>query len=505
MSRADNSFESPEPTGTDIGRREFAELVRERHQTADRSQPSATEEQLIIARAQAAEEREAHLRRSAQAEAERSAVSEARARAEAERDAALEARGVAEAELNIASEERDEAQRALAQSIQLKDASAIEFQELKSRLTLLEAERVSWADEREELSEQLSALRTAGQSLCGVYEDKMAEVEARRQEAVETCEQLRQELAISSREAHKLDNIPGADDDTARATDSQHERRLGVEHSAEALEIDNERLRADLKYTRERLGEVQDQMYELKQQFDTEVEQRERIERERAEEAAMHKTTLAKVKAEEVTRQAERQALQHKLHQAEMRLKDCVETMEQDRSELEGLRDELMVGRGLAGTKLVPTNTDDEGSHQAQSFAPPELKRELDRTQAELDAARRKLGEFEVGQRLTVPTSAGHGSDEEKLVMMNQYQSLMAKKDEENMKLTAKLEELMRGRPGLMKNWERRKDSNGSASVAGKEIEEILGLKLIVAQSDEDRLKVEGENRRLRVEIAELK
>lgn len=485
-----------------------------------------------------------------------------------------------------------------------------EIQELKAKI---EEEKKTWTEEREELVEQLGSLRLAGQSLCSVYEGKMAEIEERRVEAVERYERLMKEGQEGKEEEERY---------KLRVEERRIERGEGHQSIA-AIEIDNERLKADLKYTKDRLGTLQDQVYELKQELESESEQKERIEEELRVTVERHKTIIRKMKEENSIKVSEKESLELKLGQVEMRLKECVETMEKDRAELEGLRDELMVSqpRSNSNTKLViPTNTDDDDFSKKIRFEgttrdqdqddeddrrrtvidrgeleynqtvhdqadhPPRSKEveELTHTKAQLESelttANRRIEELleQIDKSQETPKlermssneqMKGISSDEEKLTMMKKYQGLLSIKQEENLGLIHRLDSLekhvssltshpqshhyhhhhpesTKARPKVWMKRGGREDCEGSfgssvgsalphwvtdqRSNAGsssgcsivkgrtghahssptmmtKEMQEILGLKVLLNQSDEDRVKVEIENRELKSEIEELK
>ncbi|EGG07435.1 uncharacterized protein MELLADRAFT_85806 [Melampsora larici-populina 98AG31] len=399
----------------------------------------------------------------------------------------------------------------------------------------------------------------------------------------------------------------------------------------EAIEIDNERLKADLKYNKDRLGNLQDQVYELKQELESEIEKKERIEEEMRNTIVRHKSMMKKMKEENVNQAKENESLEMKLGQVEMRLKECVETMEKDRIELEGLRDELIVSqprRSNQTTKLViPTNTDDDDFSKKIRFGrteeetvrdqqdededdygdrtgtvmdkgeipyhptgldpsnkksqvpihqkvqtvtqtKEELEIELRQAKRRIESLLEELGEKHQEQTPRLETQRSNENfktrreEEERLRNMKHDPSLLCIKQDESLGLIQRLDNLEKHLTSfssqstsphhqpqhhqdpthLKGRWRKRggkEEGEGSfgssvgsslpiwvtdprsqasnASVTGslsksnrignmtKEMQEILGLKVLLNQSDDDRVKVEIENRELKQEIEELK
>ncbi|KAH9807593.1 hypothetical protein DFH28DRAFT_914394 [Melampsora americana] len=389
------------------------------------------------------------------------------------------------------------------------------------------------------------------------------------------------------------------DQNRLRIEERSRIERSDGHQSIEAIEIDNERLKADLKYTKDRLSTLQDQVYELKQELESEIENKEKTEEELRKTIERHKTMVRKMKEENLMKHKEKEALELRLGQVEMRLKECVETMEKDRAELEGLRDELMVSqpRSNPNTKLViPTNTDDDDGDRRRTLmnksevtsneivndrsGDPNQESDSkevnlstytkDQLEVELSIAKRRIEELseQLDKAQETPKLERMNSneklksireDEEKLEMMSKYQGLLSAVQEENLGLIKRLERLeshlsnlssqnedqpsnpsLKSKPkgfkkqrpreegegsfgssvgSALPQWVTDQRSNGSSSggsitkgrvghsngMMSKEMQEILGLKVLLNQSDEDRVKVEVENRELKEEIEELK
>lgn len=107
--------------------------------------------------------------------------------------------------------------------------------------------------EREELQSQLEQLREAGQALCGVYEERLAEVEADKRQAVASLQRAEDEL-------------------TAAQTASARLSLSTVPQTPTALSIDNENLRLDLEHTKGRLHLLEEQLAEAQQSLETELD-----------------------------------------------------------------------------------------------------------------------------------------------------------------------------------------------------------------------------------------
>ncbi|KAI8457370.1 hypothetical protein BY996DRAFT_730406 [Phakopsora pachyrhizi] len=345
-----------------------------------------------------------------------------------------------------------------------------------------------------------------------------------------------------------------------------------------AVEIDNESLRADLKYTREKLSEAQEQVYQLQDQLSVETQSKQDLMEKHELVIERFKVDVKQLKKENLSASKDKEALQIKLNQVEARFKECLETMENERIELEGLRDE-MLGAQPRSTFSLPTNNDDDDSktekteddetmtisksrvslrrdHASESSSPfpptsyvNRPKRDLER---ELETNRSRIQELESmlrkqhrvssvssiilspsastssseSSRLNVPIDSSMMLDQEKMFMITKYQRLLSIKDEENLGLLNRIQELEEQLMNPRNMGSRRttlvrghgKSNSGSGNIINgighrnsllrvdsSLQQQILGLKLIVNQSNEDRVKVEQENRKLRNQIEELK
>ncbi|EFP77953.2 uncharacterized protein PGTG_03909 [Puccinia graminis f. sp. tritici CRL 75-36-700-3] len=425
--------------------------------------------------------------------------------------------------------------------------------------------------EKAELQSQLNQLRSAGQSLCGVYENKISDLEALRLDQLHQSELIAEELKTTKL---TLEELQKAQLNQTEINKSSLSRSTSSPNHLEAVEIDNESLKADLKYTQEQLSEVQDEAYQLKQELASERELREQLSETHDQTLQQH---ILSVKG------AREEAAMLDKEKAETRLKETLETMEQERVELEGLRAEILassshphpsqlsprLGRSENNDNATVTNTATGGgsersiqvSKSSSNFRHDQLESELKEKQSRIEFLEAQLNRNSFPEQskpsldTTNQTDSQPIMDQEKMLVIQKYQRLLLIKDEENLKLISKLEELeeqlelhpksrfhnlspARGatighehssprlrhktstqslwrdesfnrspRPGVMSRSISCKevDESNAAKELTKANQQIIGLKLIARQSDDERAKFEKANLELKQEIEELK
>ncbi|KAA1125307.1 hypothetical protein PGTUg99_013695 [Puccinia graminis f. sp. tritici] len=434
--------------------------------------------------------------------------------------------------------------------------------------------------EKAELQSQLNQLRSAGQSLCGVYENKISDLEALRLDQLHQSELIAEELKTTKL---TLEELQKAHLNQTEINKSSLSRSTSSPNHLEAVEIDNESLKADLKYTQEQLSEVQDEAYQLKQELANERELREQLSETHDQSLQQHILSVKAAREEAAMLDKEKLSLQFKLTQAETRLKETLETMEQERVELEGLRAEILassshphpsqlsprLGRSENNDNATVTNTATGGgsersiqvSKSSSNFRHDQLESELKEKQSRIEFLEAQLNRNSFPEQskpsldTTNQTDSQPIMDQEKMLVIQKYQRLLLIKDEENLKLISKLEELeeqlelhpksrfhnlspARGatighehssprlrhktstqslwrdesfnrspRPGVMSRSISCKevDESNAAKELTKANQQIIGLKLIARQSDDERAKFEKANLELKQEIEELK
>ncbi|KAI9631085.1 hypothetical protein KEM48_013343 [Puccinia striiformis f. sp. tritici PST-130] len=238
--------------------------------------------------------------------------------------------------------------------------------------------------ERAELQIQIHQLRSAGQSLCGVYEDKISDLEERATE----IQSNQNEIIKSSSLSRSI------------SSSNHHHRRL------EAVEIDNESLRADLKHTQERLSEVQDEAYQLKQELESQKLGHDQLIKENHESIRSHLSNLDSVKEQAALLEKDNADLQFKLNQIEIRFKEINETMEIERLELEALRAEILT---------APNNNNNHSS----SNSVVQLESQLVDKQTQIDSLQSQLTSFTNHTQSSVSVSDPIMDQEKLLVIRN--------------------------------------------------------------------------------------
>ncbi|MBW0538849.1 hypothetical protein O181_078564 [Austropuccinia psidii MF-1] len=339
-------------------------------------------------------------------------------------------------------------------------------QDLKSNQEALNLQISQLEHEKLQLQDELDQIRSAGHSLCSVYEEKVSNLENQKLEQLHESNRLMEELESTKLALQEIKKEQQYQSHIL--AQSPHLGRSIINQSPhlEAVEIDNERLKADLKYTKECLSVAQDEAYQLKQELETERESHEQLIQSHDETVLQHKQTIKKLKEDNSELKKENEALQFKLSQVEARFKETLETMEQERVELEGLRDEFLVSHShqTATTeqdrwkrRTLTHMTDIRESPESQSTTskntlPSNHDPLMDELQKEL---RTKTPELQLNEPFTyshqISMTEEHLDkdiltativDQEKMLVIDKYQRLILLKDEENVKLRNRNEEL---------------------------------------------------------------
>lgn len=120
-------------------------------------------------------------------------------------------------------------------------------------------------EERQELTRQLDQLRNAGQALCETYEERIADIEVGRLEAVELAENLQSEL-----EQVRTARAASPGSPSGRLSSSQ------VARTSAADVIDAESAKAEVEHLRSKLGAMEEQLEEARAAVEAEVEEAQR-------------------------------------------------------------------------------------------------------------------------------------------------------------------------------------------------------------------------------------
>jgi CAP-Gly domain-containing linker protein 1 len=150
--------------------------------------------------------------------------------------------------------------------LEAKHKSAAMEAQVESLRERLDAAAQEHTRERDQLRSEVDKLRTAGQALCETYEEKIAEIELARLEAVDLVESLQAQLQQQQQPTPPVMN----DTTTTAAT------------------IDAETARAEVEHLRSKVGSLEDQLEQVRHQLEQEIgDARERRARHQEVEAAL--------------------------------------------------------------------------------------------------------------------------------------------------------------------------------------------------------------------------
>ncbi|GAA5824364.1 hypothetical protein JCM3770_001840 [Rhodotorula araucariae] len=280
-----------------------------------------------------------------------------------------------------------EAQRAAYDKLKLEDkhktaAKEAEVESLRERLEHAAREH---DDERADLNGQIDKLRLAGQALCETYEEKIAEIELARLEAVELAETLQTQL----------DGTSAMSDRLQRQGSPVLSRSLSASVSA-AQAIDAENARAELDHLRDKVASLEDQLEDARAQLEQEFSEAKARRSKTGEAEQRLKGEIATLK-EAVDRSSKAESrLAARIDELQAALHESQATLEAERSELEALRhdasgdataglaDDLKrVHRELAQTKADLERTQRDAAQHAGLVT--ELREDLRNAEKEIE------------------------------------------------------------------------------------------------------------------------
>ncbi|BGO92430.1 hypothetical protein NBRC10512_007512 [Rhodotorula toruloides] len=298
-----------------------------------------------------------------------------------------------------------DARRASYDKLKLEDkhktaAKEAEVESLRDRLA--QANKAH-EEERNDLNSQLDKLRSAGQALCETYEEKIAEIELARLEAVDLAETLQAQL----------DGRPSSD--AARADSPSTSRTLSASVSA-AQAIDAETARAELEHLRAKFVSLEEQLEDARIQLEQEVADARARRQKHVEAEQVLKGEIKSLKeVVERSSQAESRSAA-RIQELQAALVESQSTLEAERSELEGLRhdangdatsalaDDLKrVHKELVSTKATLEKTQREATQHADLVA--ELRQDLRSAEREIDRLQKLSPRPETNRRTSVASS----------------------------------------------------------------------------------------------------
>ncbi|SCV70104.1 BQ2448_1498 [Microbotryum intermedium] len=371
--------------------------------------------------------------------------------------------------------------------------SAAKESEIASLRERLEIATKGVDEEKIELQRQLEQLRSAGQSLCLTYEERIAEIEVARLESVDLAETLATQL-----ETLQLGRQGGVIEKGTTTIDGEEEmhrsgiplsptRRLGASTNASVADMINaESAQADLDHLRTKVASLEEQLEEARMHLEAEVnESRKRRTKHQEAEAALKKDL--KGMREALDRSAKHEArLTSRIAELEVALQESQATLEDERYELEGLRSDVVGGAsaGIAdelkrANKLVVKLQEELDEAKQSKAQQVELVAEL---RAQLDQALPATS-----QRSSSPTQAptqDSGSASSQLsptsVSMNRRESSLASSSG-------------------------RRSVGSQADEAAATQEQIVGLKIIIKSLEDDNSVLSERNISLANEVQDVK
>lgn len=365
------------------------------------------------------------------------------------------------------------------------------------------------ATEKAELAGQLDELRMAGQSLCEVYEEKIANQAQARIVAEDEVHRLKGELAA----AKEREAIRGG---STREEGGKEETADGAKMS-EADLIDNEVLRADLKHARDRMSELQELLDGAREALANETASSVTKAQERGETQQKLKDEVRRLKEEVASREREKVDIKRRVGEVEAELKQAKRSQEDERSELEQLRSDAVVVQEVA----VLRSRLDEALEQL-AFAKIEVEEGKEREKGlreevelmgEIKAEEGEQDKEEVRQ-LRKDLDA---RDEElrRLKRGSHAQTAPTNMDTGSQGATTPNKSLSPGggprdTTALSSSMGSRRTSGAGSGLADAEAlaamkEQIVGLKSIIARMTEERAELQQGQRRVQAEADELR
>ncbi|GAA6064507.1 hypothetical protein JCM10212_004868 [Sporobolomyces blumeae] len=263
---------------------------------------------------------------------------------EEERQAGTAAGSEDETKLRETEEKVVSLERQLEQQTQQLAKTKLEFQhksaakegEIESLRERVERMAKEHLEERADLNVQIDKLRTAGQALCETYEEKIAEIELARLEALELAETLQAQQSNAS--ATSRSSSP-----TLRRSPSTN---LAAS-SASAAAIDAENAQADLEHLRSRVAQLEEQLEDARHHLEQEVALASERRSKTGEVEAGLRSEIKQLK-EVLERSSESDARSaSRIKELQVALNESQATLEIERNELEGLRHDANGGDAL--------------------------------------------------------------------------------------------------------------------------------------------------------------
>ncbi|GAA5830650.1 hypothetical protein JCM5353_007570 [Sporobolomyces roseus] len=262
-------------------------------------------------------------------------------------------------------------------------------------------------EERLDLNQQIDKLRNAGQALCETYEEKIAEIELARLEALELVEIFQTQLPNESLTRS-----------TSRSGSPTLHRSTSTNLSASsshAAAIDAENALAEADHLRSKVAQLEEQLEEARMNLEQEMnEARERRSRSGDVEQSL-KGEIKQLK-EVIDRSSQTESrFNARIKELQEALNESQATLETERNELEGLRHEAngsssedlkRISRELANAKSDFATLQQESTKNSRLV--DELRQDLRAAEKEIE----RLQRFEEKDRRGSIASSIGGKDE---------------------------------------------------------------------------------------------
>ncbi|GAA5935557.1 uncharacterized protein JCM15063_001076 [Sporobolomyces koalae] len=284
-------------------------------------------------------------------------------------------------------------------------AKEAELESLRERIALTSKEH---EDERVDLNQQIDKLRNAGQALCETYEEKIAEIELARLEALELAETLQAEQQHRS-----------SDSVTSRSGSPTFPRSISTNLSAStayAAAIDAETAVAEADHLRSKVAQLEEQLEDARANLEHEMDTA-RDRRTKAGEAEQSLRDEIKQLQATIDRSTHSESrFNARLKELQVALDESQATLELERNELEVLRHDANGGNSddlKRITQELATTKTEFAKLQAESSKNVRLVNELreDLRAAEKEIERLQKHESNQDRRGSLTPSIGGKDD----------------------------------------------------------------------------------------------
>ncbi|GAA5968349.1 hypothetical protein JCM3765_002911 [Sporobolomyces pararoseus] len=278
-------------------------------------------------------------------------------------------------------------------------AKEAELESLRERLAQSTKEH---EEERLDLNQQIDKLRNAGQALCETYEEKIAEIELARLEAVELVETLQAQQS-SSRSSSPPSSIHRSASTNLSASASH------------AAAIDAETALAEADHLRSKVAQLEEQLEDARTSLELELEEAKERKYKTGESEQALKNEIKQLK-DIIDRSSQSESrFNTRIKELQIALDESQATLETERNELEGLRHDANGGnsedlkritRELASAKSDFATLQQESSKNSRLV--DELRQDLRVAEKEIE----RLQRFEEKDRRGSIASSIGGKDE---------------------------------------------------------------------------------------------